>query len=372
MWLILDMSRLPFILPLEGVSFERAASALASDRGFVAVDARSSGGALARCSIVASEPSRAFSFTGAFVTVDGHTAIDSPGEALSRFIEPVLNLANDPYLPFSGGCIGYIGFEGARALGGFEPARGFSRYPQCSFGIYHTAAIFDHIEGTSFIVSCNPDPKAASRDAHILLDRVEAAPLPPQTEAAPPHLPSEMRAAPAGREFRKQLESAFSWLRSEKLTRLHVARRVSLPSSNRTPVGELLLSGPGGSVRAMFTNEDAHAILLSRETILQLKGNVRPCKIVDMLADALPSATMAGEPVDRAIAFIGENESEHRAFYGGAFGSIAPGRTKFMMVNLATTFSDGAIGFTVGADMTADGHPVELASLGWNVPQTPL
>ena len=143
----------PFILELADVSFEKAAFALASDPGFVAIDARAAPSGLARYSILASNPKSTFLMSGGFITLDGHTTIDSPRASLSRFCTDVGELEADPYIPFSCGLIGYIGFEAARALRGLEPARGFSRHPQCKMGFYDAADIYDHAERTARVVA---------------------------------------------------------------------------------------------------------------------------------------------------------------------------------------------------------------------------
>lgn len=359
------MFRRPEVLPLDGVSFETAVSAMSADRGFIATDARRMAGVGPGFSIVASNPSHKFSFSGAFVTIDGHTVIDNPMDSLSRFLALADDLPHDPYLPFSGGSLGYVSFEGVRALGGFEPAKGFSRYPQCSFGIYESSAIFNHTEGTALVVSCHRDPGAASRDAHILKEHLENAPrwisrAEPDCMAGTSFLGH--RFLPPDVEFMRQLDSAHTWLRSEKLSRMHITRQVTTPSCGTNPIGRFLTGGQEGSRRAIFSHDDSYAIvsLGAGGFVKHDNGNWSQCLKESM--SSMERERFAGTPLDKAMAFIHENEVTPRIFYGGSFGMFGRDRAQWSEIESSVTFADGAMAITSGADMTLDNYPPHFAT----------
>lgn len=350
-------SRLPIVLPLDGVAFESAVCALASDPGFVAIDARRAPAGESRCSIAASFPARRFACSGAFVTVDGRTSIDTPRTALEIFLTELGLYAVDPYLPFSGGVIGYIGFEGIRALKGFEPAAGFSRIPQCSFGIYETAVLFDHVEGTACIVANGREASSAALRAQELQERLERAPAwTPPPDAVADRAPAAALSASATGRLGRLMDSAFDWLRAEKLSRIHVACHAARPGDAKSAVGAFLAGGGGEPAQALFTHEGACTIA-SAGGLLPRAASRRGASAVDLLLALLPLAEMTGEPTDSALSFLCMNEVEHRRLYGGAFGTIDAAGAAFRPIRRTAFYADGAVSVTAGADLTPAADP---------------
>lgn len=340
------------ILPLNDISFETAAACLSGERGFACIDSRGTKAPCGRYSYVAALPSRTFSMAGGFVTVDGRTAIDSPAEALARFCDVARRESADPYLPFSCGAIGYIGFEGAKALKGFHPAKGFSRHPQCSFGIYRTVLIFDHIEGAAAIAFDGDDSQAA----HELIDRLEAAP-----KWTPKFLNLEMstdarRLTPDDATFARLLGAAHEWLRSESLSCLHITRREERPIADTSAI-EFLLSTRADGARAMFTHESAGIILGSNAS-----AKLQCCDFSNLIG-AMPCERLTGTPFSKAIAYIDAHEEFHRRFHGGAFGLVHARGFDFQAIESSAAFADGTIGITAGADLTPDIHPDDFPKL---------
>ncbi|HPM40947.1 MAG TPA: hypothetical protein PLY45_00750 [bacterium] len=343
----------PLVRPLSRVSFETAAFALSRDPGFVATD--DSKNPRRRISVVASRPSSTLSFTGAFVTLDGRTAIDSPRTALASFLSRAAAFRRDPYLPFSGGAIGYVGFEGMRALAGFAPAKGFSRFPQCRFGIYDTAAFFDHAEGTSFVVSAG---EGAEEKALELSQRLEEA-RPWQGRKADSLRPEcicaeGVRFVPDDASFGRLLSDARDWLRSEKLSRLHLTRQAFTPSSGDSLLDGFLAEGKPGLISMLVTHEGAAALASSREALAAKGKKADP---VESFLSSLPFSGATGEPFEDAMAFVANHEEEHRRFHGGAFGTADASGFSFHRISLSSFDADGAVAKTAGADMTADLEP---------------
>jgi len=341
--------RLPHVIPLSNVSFETVVKTLAGDPGFVCMDSRRASGRWNRHSIIAASPEHTFSFSGGFVTVDGHTMIDTPFIALSEFCGMADELPYDPYLTVSGGAIGYVGFEGAKTLRGFEPARGFSRIPQCRFGIYRTIVIHDNLENTMMIVS------DTAKNAEILLERLQDA-----TEWTPPEhcetvSDAGRRMIPDDACFKKLAEVAHSWLRSESIDRLHLVRHEERPQSLTSPI-DVFLAKHDSHCHFIFSHEQSVSIFDSDDLLLETTGT----KPIDELANLLPVETLTGSPLHRAMHYIDGHENVHRQFYGGAFGTIHSRGLAFRTIQGVTSFTDGAVRRSVGADMTADILPEEI------------
>lgn len=360
------MTRLPVTLPLQDVSFESAVMALSRYPGFVAIDSRSAG-VSSRYSIVASEPAHSFSFSGAFITVDGHTVIDTPLTALAGFFDMISAWKSDPYLPFSGGIIGYIGFEGARALGGFAPARGFSRFPQCKMGIHKTAAIFDHAEDQAFVVSNSEDASEARRMADELIEKLSGrANFKMMSSQFCEGGYASPRVAPDNSDFDKILREAGLWLKAEKLDTIHLARRTIYPSSNLTPISSFLDGCVAGCIQAVFPHEEMNALAVSEAHANNIHdGSLYPSGIsrARRLAAFAPWQSHCGSPTESAISFLDANEDIHRNLYGGFFGLLDSRRFAFRVISETREFSDGAVTFTRGANLRADTNPASFLAM---------
>lgn len=346
------MSAKLFITPLEGVSFEQIVRALSRDFGFTAVTARRQGKTSAKnsthdpagglFSVVASNPSASFSMSGAFVTIDGHTVIDTPREALEKFLCRVNDYPSDPYLPFACGAIGYVGFEGLCALAGFEPAKGFSRFPQARFGIYETAAIFDHAENTAFVVSTAETESTAERSAKTLAEKIAA--LPPLKEI-PANEGVSWRAEPNDKQFIEMLKEAGLWLKAEIAKNIHVARCFSKPAAAQNALHEFFAPKNISSIRAIFGHEDAFVLAVSGQTHGTSTNN---------LMDLISNPKSAGEPPQSAASFIHMGENFHRVLYGGMFGLLDFAGAKFYSAEAVKIFADGAVKVIAGMNVTRD------------------
>lgn len=404
------MVRTPVAIPLDGLSFEAAAAALAEEPGFVAIDGRAAGPCGRPFSIIAARPQSSFALSGAFVTVDGRTAIDSPKTALSTFLARLGEWRSDPYLPFSGGAIGYIGFEGARALKGFAPAPGFSRIPQCRFGIYPRAVIFDHREGTATVVANGEEANAAIRSAGELAEQLTS-----RSPASPRGAALQEKRPPAPFSLEKgpsptTIEAARSWMRSDAAERIHAARRAVAEAGSRVPLDLFLEASDDTPVRALFIHEGAGAVATAEHLLLSIRhrlarsrlclpaslspatasdrererlsafGNIcspetisrksiegpsasaRWCEIAGSLAHGmdplrallslLPASEYTGAPLKMGLEFACQHEPEHRALYGGAFGTADAAGLAFWSAGPSSIIADGRIIRTDGIDLT--------------------
>jgi anthranilate/para-aminobenzoate synthase component I len=364
------MKPLPITIPVETITLEQIAGALAGEPGFACIDARNVAGPAGRFSIAVAYPAHTFSIAGGFVTVDGHTAIDTPSVALARFCAPVAEWAFDPYLPFSGGMVGYIGYEGARAIRGLAPASGFSRHSQCRLGLYPAAAIFDHVEGTAFVIAGGSDRRDAMAAAELLIERIEGTRGARPAAASPAESAGPLQLTPGNASFRQLVDAAHSWIRAGSAVRLHVVRHAAQPQAEVAPLGLFFARERVARARALFTYEGASYVVRAGGTYLSIDGDRVTSSVplpegictegrlahelakIDALIAMLPSETVTGAPYDRALDFIERHEEAHRSLYGGAFGTMDARRLTFQVIDHARVIADGTIATIVGADVT--------------------
>lgn len=409
------MPRGPFILELDGTGFDDAARALSEEPGFVCIDARGAPPAMARYSIIAANPVSTFSMAGGFITVDGHTTIDSPRSAIERFCARVDRWLADPYIPFNCGVIGYIGFEGASALKGLAPAEGFSRYPQCRLGIYGAAIIYDDLEGTAIVVGGGDDLAEARRRAYILHDAVAGASGRARPGSGSVEF-SGVRMTPDEAVFRRTVETARSWIRSDIAERIHVVRHAEAPFTCTSPLAAFLAEKEFRGVKALMGHEGASFAFSSTDSLISVEGgalrstlNVRSeitsggDKTAELLRDEItasfksiceggeatarayggrvslsgvlgcgfvpidavigmtPSHAATGTPYSKALSFIGKSEELHRSFYGGSFGTMDSLRCSFRTIEKVSTYTDGTVGTTAGIDMDENSDADEIS-----------
>ena len=116
------------------------------------------------------DPVRTFSSSGGFITVDNRTFIDSPVDALRRFELSLQDLPFDPYLPFHGGMVGFLGHTWPG--GSVSEKDNFLAVPDAWFGLYDTVCIFDHLEKSCMVSSMGITPDGKT-DNDIAKSRCE-------------------------------------------------------------------------------------------------------------------------------------------------------------------------------------------------------
>lgn len=156
------MSELPYPFPIRWYGFAVDAFAPFADRPgafMVAIDKR--------YTLMGWQPLATFSTTGAFVTVDGRTRIDTPSEALQKFVAPLQQLPCDPYYPFYSGLVGYM-LPDWNAAGGKTHNHG--DIPDAWFGVYDPVVVYDEVEKRLTILSMGLDD-AMSPNAALAEER---------------------------------------------------------------------------------------------------------------------------------------------------------------------------------------------------------
>lgn len=121
-----------------------------------------------------------FSSQGGFITQNGRRCIGSPQDTLRRCYGKIESIPADPYFPFSGGLVGYLGYEWGTALENIEPhPLQDPPLPDSRFGLFDTIVGYDHLEKSSRILSLglddNLEPNAtlAEEKAFALLLRIK-------------------------------------------------------------------------------------------------------------------------------------------------------------------------------------------------------
>jgi anthranilate/para-aminobenzoate synthase component I len=144
------MSKLPYSIDVRLKSFSpENLDPLVSRPFCFFLDSAEHGKKNGRYSFVGIDPVRTFSSVGGFVTIDGHTFIDNPVYALEQFETSLADLPFDPYLPFQGGLVGFVGH-------GWPPqttSNDDSEIPDAWFGLYDTVLTYDHLEKSCWVSS---------------------------------------------------------------------------------------------------------------------------------------------------------------------------------------------------------------------------
>lgn len=159
------MATLPYVTDinvksLTPDSFDR----LIENRYCFYLDSAHHTGQSGRYSFFGINPVRIFSSSGGFITVDGHTYIDNPLNALKEFEKSLINLPTDPYLPFTGGLVGFVGHNWPVG----QTDMGNTDIPDAWFGLFDTVLTFDHLEQSCWISSFG-----LSRDGRLSLETAQ-------------------------------------------------------------------------------------------------------------------------------------------------------------------------------------------------------
>lgn len=142
-----------------------AFAAFAHEPGAVLLDSAAAGDARSRWSYIATAPKRVIEQRGGAVSLDGQEV----GDDLLGALRSVLGEGGGPassHAPFSGGLIGFIGYEAARAIAfrEFSHARDAvqrgGEQLQARFGLYDTVAAHEVVGRKAWIVGVRADDLA--------------------------------------------------------------------------------------------------------------------------------------------------------------------------------------------------------------------
>lgn len=399
------MSRLPFTLEIRPEFFGTSNLQNLAKRPYCFfLDSASSDGKSGRYSFFGVDPVKIFWSCGGFVTVDAHTFIDDPILSMRRFEKIIAELPHDPYLPFHGGMVGFVGHSWA-----IRAYAENTMIPDAWFGLYDTVITFDHLEGSCWISSMGITPEGtidaelAQRKCEELAEEIGAKiPSEEKRYLIKPNLPAPVSCFDEGR-FVNAYESAQKSINKKEWDSVTIAQRFQAPvvktgwsihdllrTKNPTPYAGFLKCGQFellstssscflniednkvtcnviqrslkreknetqdrlNQMELLYDSREKNPIVVDEENsltkVLEAKPKVSPSFIIsdarshfllnkiqgkkkrgasmtNLLASALPGATMTGVPKISVNEWIRRTEPVRRDVYTGAIGCIGTG-----------------------------------------------
>ncbi len=235
-----------------------------------------------------------------------------PFEALQSRAAAIPKLALPAMIPFAGGWIGYLAYEAGRFLERLPgQAKGDLDLPFACFGLYDTAAIFDHACGQWHVAGvqlpeCPGRPALDRRLQHLealLSEAAETEPPPFQVVATPADAEGGRRAYVAG--VRRILEH----IRAGDVYQANLSYRFAVPlRSAAVDVYRALCAANPAAYMAFLDAGDHQVLCSSPELFLQLRDRdvlTRPIKGTsprsqDPLTDAALARRLTGSAKDLA------------------------------------------------------------------------
>ncbi len=166
---------------------------------------------------------------------------DDPFELL-RALSPAGSVPGVAGLPFTGGAIGYLGYGlGRKPLPPDATGRDPSGLPDCWFGLYDRAAVFDHRERRLFLValeSVAPPEVGDGSGRGRGIARARLAGLRAHIEAArparagpkdPPLRPREARFRTSRAEYLERIGRALGYIAAGDLYQVNLSHRIECP-----------------------------------------------------------------------------------------------------------------------------------------------
>ncbi|MCX7707248.1 MAG: chorismate-binding protein, partial [Anaerolineae bacterium] len=196
---------------------------------------------VARYSFIGGNPSRALIFRGSNILrhahgevvqgriPPGHDFLDVLRSELARYTP-----APVPGLPrFSGGLVGYLGYDTSRFFEPSLPLTGHETLPDAVFLLADTLVAFDHAFGRLLLIAnvhLDGDEKTARREASTRLDELEArilAPIPPRRRGRPPDCCTELSSNRTMAEFTAAVAHAKEYIAAGDIFQVVLSQRFS-------------------------------------------------------------------------------------------------------------------------------------------------
>jgi len=148
----------------------------------VFLDSAAAGGARGNASYLCLDPIHTLRFQKGVVTLDDVALPGQPLDILQRLLATHRRAPVASPLPFSGGAVGFFGYELGRGLAGVASRHAGTCMPDMVVGLYDTVIGFDHATQSAWIMlGERPDENSGSR-AETLCSRLDrqsmASPLP--------------------------------------------------------------------------------------------------------------------------------------------------------------------------------------------------
>lgn len=228
-------------------------------------------------------PVRTFTSSDGLITIDGRTFIGNPVETLKRFEAWTADLPADPYLPFSGGMVGFLGHGWPD---GIASKQDFFEMPDAWFGIFDTVLTFDHLEEDCWISSFGindagvPDIDTAKFKCEALEARLVSKKVAESKYIIKPLTPEPVSSFSKD-DYIKTVEIAKGSIRKREWQSASIAQRFHAPVVKDAWAIHKLLRQKNGAPYASFLRCGSFEVLSSSPScFLRVGGGKITCNIV--------------------------------------------------------------------------------------------
>ena len=215
----------------------------------------------------------ALSSTGGYTAVGARAGVGSDPFAavealLAELLPPLPATAVDAERPFSGGAIGWFGYDSGLAAHAIEQRAEPADFPQAQIGIYSWAVIVDHQLQRSRLLIRAETPAPLRAELHArLADLGTALPLPPF------RLTSEWRDSLPASRYRQAFERIQHYIRAGDCYQVNLTRQLSADCDGDPLAAYLALRREARAPFSAYLESAAGAVLsFSPERLLSADG----------------------------------------------------------------------------------------------------
>ncbi|MCW2243278.1 aminodeoxychorismate synthase component I [Azospirillum canadense] len=293
-------------IPLSCGEPAAAFRALAGQPWAMLLDSAAHHPAHGRFSCIVAEPFRTLE------SVDGQLFVDGAPTGGDAFAALAAELAlhrapgKPGLVPFTGGAVGFIGYEAGLRLDGLRSRHGNpGGEPEMAFGLYDVVAAFDHAERRAWVIAARPEAAGRARALAAWLDR---APPPPSPLAR-----SSWRSELSRADYRDRVGRVLDYVRAGDIYQANFTQRFladrppglndyalyeRLRALSPAPFAAFLNCGPRLSIASASPERFIRLSQGSAVETRPIKGT-RP-RHADPALDAAAAAELAASVKDRA------------------------------------------------------------------------
>ncbi|AWU96226.1 aminodeoxychorismate synthase component I [Azospirillum ramasamyi] len=171
-----------------------------------------------RFSYIVAEPFQTVESIGGRTLVDGAPQPGSPFDALERALA-AYPLPSPGPVPFTGGAVGFIGYEAGTALEGLRSRHGNpGGQPDMAFGLYDVVAAFDRETRSAWVVAARPEAEERARRMAARLS------VPPPEQSAGP-APVRWRSELARPDYLDRVGRVLEYIRAGDIYQANFTQR---------------------------------------------------------------------------------------------------------------------------------------------------
>ncbi len=259
-----------------------------------------------RHSYIVAEPFQTVEAIGGQTLINGRPVGGSPFDALERALSTHPRPSDGP-VPFTGGAVGFIGYEAGTALEGLRSRHGNpGGQPDFAFGLYDVVAAFDRQERRAWVIAARPEAEDRARRMAVRLS------VPPPEQSAGP-APMRWRSELSRPDYLDRVGRVLEYIRAGDIYQANFTQRFLADARSDTdayalyerlrrfspaPFAAFLNCGPrlrlAGASPERFIRLGADRTIETRP----IKGT-RP-RHADPAADAAAAAALSASIKDRA------------------------------------------------------------------------